>query len=240
MASENSMAGIYAALEKGCYGSEIDIQRTKDGHYVVNHDSDFKRVAGVAKSSQDMTLAEIKKMKIKDTTGGSKEHQISTLEEMLDAVKGRMKLFVELKGSTADNRMVDDVVKMAGEKDCVEDVVLISLDYKIIDYAESKYPEFETGTLFFAGLGNVARLNCDFLIMEEQTATTNRINQIHLADKKAMVWTVNTREGMLKFLDSDIDAIITDQVELVSQVEKTLKNRDEFAVLRDKLGNFWG
>lgn len=35
MASENSIEGLYAAMEHGCYASEIDVQRTKDGHYII-------------------------------------------------------------------------------------------------------------------------------------------------------------------------------------------------------------
>ena len=68
-----------------------------------------------------------------------------TLEDLLDVVKGKGTLFIELKGVTADRQMADDVVRMVREKDCVGDVVLISLAYDVIDYAERTYPEFETG-----------------------------------------------------------------------------------------------
>lgn len=44
-APENTVAGINAAYSLGAYGSEIDIQRTSDGYYIVNHDriSDVRR-----------------------------------------------------------------------------------------------------------------------------------------------------------------------------------------------------
>ncbi len=38
--NENTQSGLNAAWKAGAYGSEIDIQRTKDGYYVVNHDGD--------------------------------------------------------------------------------------------------------------------------------------------------------------------------------------------------------
>ena len=239
LASENSVEGLYAAIEHSCYGSETDIQRTKDGYYVINHDNDFKRLTGVARAPKDMTFDEVKELRIKDTTGSGAELTVPTLDEMLDVVKDKEKLFIELKGVTADRQMVDDVVRMVREKDCTDDVVLISLDYDVIDYAETAYPEFETGVLIFAGLGNVARLNCDLLIMEEDMGTETRIDQIHNAGKKAIVWTVNTESSMLRFLDSDCDAIITDEIALAEQVSEKLASRTEYQVLQDKLADFW-
>ncbi len=239
MASENSIEGLYAAIEHGCYGSETDIRRTKDGYYVINHDNDFKRLTGVAKAPKDMTLDEIRQLRVRDTTGSGAELSVPTLEEMLDVVKDREKLFIEFKGATADRQMADDVAALCREKDCVDDVVLISLAYKVIDYAETAYPEFETGVLFFAGLGDVSRLNCDLLIMEEEMGTPERIRQIHNAGKQAIVWTVNTEQSMNRFLQSDCDAIITDEIELAETVQAKLDARTEYEVLEDTLADFW-
>ena len=133
--------------------------------------------------------------------------------------------------------MVDDVVNMVRQYDCVDDVALISLNYDVIDYAETTYPEFMTGTLFFAGLGDVTKLNYDLLIMEEETATSAQILSIHTAGKKAVVWTVNTETSLKHFLDSTADAIITDEIVLAEAVQKQLDSRTEYQVLQDRLGN---
>lgn len=237
LASENSLEGLYAAMDEGCYASEIDVQRTKDGHYIVNHDNDFKRLTGMAGAPGDMTLEEIEKLEIRDTTGSGKTYSVVTLEEMLDVIKDREILYIELKGVSADRRMVDDVAALVRDHDCVDDVALISLSYDIINYAESAYPEFATGTLFFIGIGNVSRLNCDLLIMEEETATEGRISQIHEAGKEALVWTVNSEESMKRFMDSSVDGIITDEVLLAKDVRDRLKERTDMEVLYDRLGN---
>ncbi len=235
LASENSLEGLEAAIEKGCYGSEIDIQRTKDGHYVVNHDNTFKRLTGVNKPSYDMTLQEIKDLEVKDTTGSGELTRIATLEEMLDAIKGKGKLFIELKGATADEQMADDVVRMVRERDMIDDVAIISLKYKLIDYVETNYPEFETGTLLILGFGTIARMNCDDLIMEEEMAAEDTVDLIHAYGKQAIVWTVNTRSSMLRFLDSKVDSIITDQIDLVHAVQEELDQRSDLKVIRDTM-----
>ncbi len=237
MASENSIEGLELAIDHGCYASEIDVQRTKDGYYIINHDSTFQRLTGVNKAPEEMTLAEIRELRIQDTTGNGQELPVVTLEEMLEVIRGKEKLFVELKGATADRQMVNDVVQIIREADCVEDCVLISLTYDIIDYAETNYSEFETGTLFFMGLGDVSKLNCDLIIMEEELATDARIMRIRDAGKMPVVWTVNTELGMRKFLDSPIDGIITDEILLAEEVQASLDARSTLDFMKDQLSS---
>ena len=239
MASENSLEGLQAAIEHNCYGSEIDVQRTKDGYYIINHDTTFKRLTGVDKTPGEMTLAEVMELRIQDTTGNGKLLKVATFEEMLDIIKNREILFIELKGESADQRTADDLIKIIREKKCEKDVAFISLNYDIINYIETNYPEFDTGTLFFIGLGDITKLNCDMLIMEEEIATDTRINLIHNANKKAMVWTVNTPEGMYRFLNSQIDGIITDEVILSEETQIKLNNRNDLQVIQDKFSNVW-
>ena len=123
MAPENSLEGIELAIQHGCYACETDTQRTKDGYYIINHDDDFKRLTGVDRKPSDMMLEEVRQLAITDPATGVTS-KVPELDEMLDVVKGRVKLFIELKGSTADRQMVDDVVRMVREKDCVADVAL--------------------------------------------------------------------------------------------------------------------
>ncbi len=238
MAPENSLEGLELAIDHACYAAETDTQRTKDGYYIINHDDDYKRLTGVARKPGDLTLEETMALTITDPATGATA-PVPTLDEMLDVVKGRITLFLELKGASADRQMVDDVVKLIREKDCVENVTLISLKYDIIDYAETQYPEFETGVLMFGGLGDVARINCDLLILEEEMSTDSRIDSIHAGGKEVYVWTINTEKGMYKFLDSHCDGIITDQVEMAERVQAALDNRSDLRLLQDRLEDFW-
>ena len=235
MAPENSLEGLKCAIEHECYGSETDAQRTADGEYIINHDDSFKRLTGVDRMPGEMTLDEIRKLTITDPVTG-KQANVPTVEEMLDIIKGREKLFLELKGRSADKKMVDDLVRLIREKNCVQDVILISLKYSVIDYAKAAYPEFETGILIFGGIGDVSRLNCDIIIMEEEMASDRRISQIHANGKRAFVWTVNTEGGLYRAMRSECDGIITDKVELAQSVQKKVESRSDLQRLRDQ---FW-
>lgn len=225
LAAENSILGMEKAYKEGASWSEIDVQRTKDGAYIINHDKNFLRVAGSSKKSSELTLEEVKRLRIRDLFDKSRsEEEVPTLEEYLEAAKGKIGLYIELKGSTADFKMVDDVVSLVKQKGMEKEVAILSLDYKLIEYSESKYPEIDTGYLYFFSIGDTKNLIADILIMEEQEATRKNIVKIHEAGKKAVVWTVNTDESINKFVLSEVDGIITDYV---VKVKEGIKERDE-------------
>ncbi len=234
-APENSLEGLEIAIEQSCSGAETDIQRTSDGHYIINHDDTFLRLAGDGRAPQEMTLDEVKQLRNIEAAFPGKELEIPTIEEVLDASTGRITLFIELKGKTADRQMVDDIVEIVRARDAVDDVVLISLNYDAIAYAETTYPEFETGLLFFAGYGDLSLLKADLLIMEEEMATYDNVILAHQAGKKVGVWTVNTQEAMERFLESDVDLVITDKMEMAQQVQEQIDGRSDLDVVMSRI-----
>ncbi len=225
---ENTVAGIERAWDIGVYGSEIDIQRTKDGTYVLNHDGNFQRVAGEKAKPEDMTLEEIKTLSIEG-------EPVATLEEALLATKGKGILFIELKGNTADQRMAVDTVKTVKEYGMEQECVLISLKYNVIDYIESTYPEIQTGYLTFASFGDTELLNCDYLALEEESATADAISAIHKQGKKALVWTANEKKAQKHFLNSLVDGLITDNITQASQLYSELRERTDLQRMADRI-----
>ena len=227
-AAENTISGIDAAVRAGAYGSEIDIQRTKDGSYVINHDGTFKRVAGDGRKPEEMTLDEVKELRVDG-------EPVPEFEEMLDASKGRLVLFIELKGSTADRKMADDAVRLVKQHGMKDECVLISLKYDLIDYIEKTYPEIQTGFLTFASFGKTAELNCDYIGLEEESATFDTIRNIHAEKKKALVWTANEEGSQRHFLCTEADGIITDNVSQALLLSKKLDDRSDIDRIVDKI-----
>ena len=233
---ENTVVGINKAVEAGIEAAEIDIQRTKDGHYIVNHDDNFSRLCGNSAKPSDLTLEEIEKLIIVDSRFPNDPQSVSTFEDMLEATKDRITLFVELKGATADEQMCDDAVRMIKERGMEEECVLISLKYSLIDYIETKYPEMQTGYLLFAGFGNLTELNCDYVGLEEESATTSNITNLQKAGKKVMVWTLNDEDDQRKYLLSQADYIITDQIVQAKELKEKLSHREDVEVIMDYFG----
>ncbi|HFI0030090.1 TPA: glycerophosphoryl diester phosphodiesterase membrane domain-containing protein [Streptococcus suis] len=236
LGAENTVAGILAAAEEGVAWSEIDIQRTKDGHYVLNHDGDFQRVAGDSRSSSEMTLAEIQELQVADAFDTSRPAQpVPTIEEVIEASKGKIGLFIELKGKTADKQMVDDIVAMVKSYGVEKEVALLSLDYSLITYIEETYPEMDSGYLYYFSIGQTGDLQGDYLIMEEAEASLEKVADLKAQGKKVIVWTVNTEESIQRFVNSEVDGIITDYVLDVKAGIKARDERTDFDVIVDSV-----
>ena len=235
MASENSLEGVDESVKRNVYGAETDIQRTKDGAYVINHDSTFSRLTGVDKAPEELTLAEVKELRIKDTTGSGALLEVPTMEELLDRCKGRITAFVELKGASVDEKMADAAVAAIRERDMTDEAVLISLKYDVLDYVKKTYPEIKTGVLIFGGMGDISKMSCDMILMEEDMSTFWQILQLKAAGKQTGIWTVNKEDGMKHFLNSGADYIITDDIPMAIRMQEELKKRTDVQLMEDRI-----
>lgn len=90
-APENSSAAILGSIAMGADIVELDVAPTKDGHYVLLHDGALDRVSTGKGKAKDLTLAEIKRYRLKDErTGAPTEYEILTLEEAFALTRGKI------------------------------------------------------------------------------------------------------------------------------------------------------
>ena len=230
LGNENTVLSLERAIEHGASATEIDVQRTADGYYIINHDTTFERCCGVDKRPGEMTLAEIKTLEVVNAQDPlAPTAEVATMEEILDAAKGHLTVYIELKGESADHQMADDIYRMIVERGMQDECMFISLSYELIDYIETTYPEMRTGYLCYFSFGNIGDMNCDALLLEAETATQANVDKIHTAGKEVNVWTVNTLDGMTRFMTSDVDGIITDEVAQAELVRSILTERSDSA-----------
>lgn len=98
-APENTLSSFYLGLMQGANGIETDIQRTKDGVLVVFHDDTVDRVSDGQGRVCDLTLAELKQLKIYGNNTFGFYDRALTLEEFLDKFAYYdIKFAIELKG----------------------------------------------------------------------------------------------------------------------------------------------
>jgi glycerophosphoryl diester phosphodiesterase len=79
------MASFERALADGANALELDIHPTADGHFVVAHDADGSRTAGVSEAIDGILLEQVKKWNLGDSAD---RHEVPTLSEVLDGFPG--------------------------------------------------------------------------------------------------------------------------------------------------------
>ena len=229
LSTENTVESIRAAIEAGATASEIDVQRTADGHYVIFHDNTLKRLCNDPRTIQELTLEEIKKLRI--TAPDGHQGRIATLEEILNTAKDEINLYIELKGKSAGMQMANDVYQMLVERNMVDQVRIISLNANLITQVEKTYPDVETEYLCYIAYGQLESMEVDAIGLEEELATTKRIDNLHDAGKKVDVWTANSFGSIIRFMVSNVDGIITDSVQLAISIKDGKSDSPDFTRL---------
>ena len=84
---ENTLPAFERALADGANSLEIDVHPTADGHFVVAHDPDGQRMAGVAENIGTSTLDQVKRWNVAAGTGRADlgRHSVPSFAETLEA-----------------------------------------------------------------------------------------------------------------------------------------------------------
>lgn len=96
-APENTVANVAVAIRKGFDLYETDIQRTRDGVFVIVHDETLERETDGEGRVADLTLSELKALTKRYRDGSLSGEKVATLEELLVAGKGRIRYKADLK-----------------------------------------------------------------------------------------------------------------------------------------------
>ena len=219
---ENSIEALEGATEVGADYVEFDIILTKDNKFVVMHDYNLKRLAGVNKRVQDMNFNEVVGLTIKQ---GDFTSKIPSLEEFVNKAKElNMKLVIELKPHGAEPSNYIDILIGEIKRLKLENYKFMSLNSKVMEELETKVPNLETGYVIPLQFGNFHHSNIDFFVIEDFSYRDRLVEQARKENKQVFVWTINNPALITKYLQSPADGIITDEPELVKDEKNILEN----------------
>lgn len=209
---ENSMPVILSSIDKGIQSIEVDVQLTKDGVAVLNHDATLYRMAGVKSRVSDLTYAQISKLTIGQDPDGL-PIPITTLDEVLDVAQGQIKLLIDLKPTGPSGPLVQEVVRLVHDYEMEQDVYIQSFDSSTLRQIRQLAPEIRIGQIMYFAVGNLSSLDVDFYTVEQVMVTKQLVDRAHAAGREVWVWTVNGRHNLKEMLKFKIDGVITDTPE---------------------------
>jgi len=120
---ENTIRGFCYALELGVDYVECDVHLTKDNQLIVMHDETVDRTTNGTGAIRNLTFAEIRSL------DAGKGERVPTLAEVLEVVKDRAILLIELKGEGVEEQAVQTVKEM---QEATDDFVLPQMDEQVI------------------------------------------------------------------------------------------------------------
>lgn len=143
---ENSTLAFKKAIKQDL-PIEFDIRITKDNKLVVFHDDNLKRMTKIDKNIVDLTFDEVRKLYLLNT-----KEKIPTLKEVLNLVKGKVLLDIEIK----DTKKKDIVIELLLEQlDSYKgEIILKSFNPIIMKKIKHKTNKYRLGLLLTNHSGN--------------------------------------------------------------------------------------
>ena len=218
-APENTLAAVEAALEAGTDWVEIDVQETADGEVVVLHDSDLKKVGGVDLKIWDATWEDLQEIDVGSFFAAEfSDQRVPKLEQVLELCRGKAGVVIELKYYGHQVSLEERVAEIVDGMGMASDIKVMSLDYDGLKRMKAVRPEWTTGILTSVVMGDLTRMDVDFLAVNSGMANRRFVNSSHRAGKEVFTWTVNDALGMSAMMDVGVDSIITDDPRLARDV----------------------
>lgn len=199
---ENTLAGFALALDQGADGIELDVHLTLDGRIVVHHDPSLAGTTGPG-SGPTIRASTLEALR------AASAEELPELEDVLELVRGRARLHVELKGAGVALPVARLVKHAAGG------IAVHSFDHRAVRQLATVAPALATGILMVArAVDPVALLEAASARTLWQEATLmdgTLVRDVHAAGGQVIAWTVNDVELALHLAAMGVDGICTDR-----------------------------
>jgi glycerophosphoryl diester phosphodiesterase len=225
---ENTYSAIQAALASGADYIEFDVQMNADGDFIVIHDANFKRTAGVDQSVFKTTNQQCQQISVHNPkVCGDKFYPeaVPSLSLILELIKmyPQASAIVEIKKQSLHHWGYEKVMHklinqlMPYQKQCV----LISFDDHAIEYAKQK-SSLMTGWVFNkfdkAHYQRAKELKADFLMSNYKKLPKDKLPWPEF--KRWMLYDIMDADLAVHYAENGVELIETGDLDTILQSPK--------------------
>ncbi|MBI1926679.1 glycerophosphodiester phosphodiesterase [Candidatus Poribacteria bacterium] len=206
---ENTLRSIQKAIDLGVDQIEIDVHLTRDGHLVVIHDATVDRTTDGHGAVADLTLLEAKQL------DAGKGERIPTLLEVMEVVRGKVILQIELKGPDT----AEPVVRAVEQNGMVGEVVLTSFVHERLREVHRLNPNIALGALWSHppddACEQALHIGAEALHIQHQNIDAGLVQKAHASGLKLRAWNPDTIEEMQRVIALGVDAVGSNRPDLL-------------------------
>jgi glycerophosphoryl diester phosphodiesterase len=153
---------------------------------------------------------------------------VPTLAEVLQIIKAAdARLVIELKYYGHDQQLEQRVIDEVEAAGLTDRVAIMSLKLAGVQKLKQLRPAWTGGLLAATAIGDITRLDADFLAVNQNMASRRFIERARAAGKQVFVWTVNDGLSLNHWMSMGVDGVITDEPALARSI---LEQRREMTV----------
>ena len=157
---ENSIEGVKSCIDRGVDIIEIDVHKTKDGHFILMHDESVRRTTNGRKRVSKYLLKDIINLHLKNMNGEITNYTVPTLESVLLVAKDKVIINIDKSAG-----YFNELLKIIDELNCGSNVILKGIGPANFFYNLSKIDTTET---LFIPILNGRRNDIDTFAMKSE------------------------------------------------------------------------
>jgi glycerophosphoryl diester phosphodiesterase len=220
-APENTLKSFKKAIELGADYIEFDVHKTKDDNIVVIHDENTYRTTGEKGEIKNMTLEEVKHLRIEE------DEQIPTLQEVIDLAKGKVGLQCEIKAPNLAAPLIDALRNAS----LIEETIISSFNLDELTTAYETESNVRiaslepTGNKWIKGweskkqaIKRAHTMHCYAIHPLYRLIDEEAIDYAHQLNLRVHPWTVDSKIAIKKLIKWGVDGLITNDVEKVQSI----------------------
>lgn len=206
---ENTLLSIQKAIDLSVDQIEIDVHLTRDQHLVVIHDTTVDRTTDGQGAVADFTLEEIKQL------DAGKGERIPTLQEVIDLVRGKVVLQIELKGPDT----AEPVVRTIEKNNIENEVLLTSFVHERLREARRLNSSLALGALWSNPPDDACEQAVDMgaigIHIQYKNIDAQLVQKAHAHGLLIRAWNPDTVEEIQQIIDLGVDAIGSNRPDLL-------------------------
>lgn len=217
---ENTALAFEQALAHPIWGMELDLQLTADGHVVVFHDDDLRRIGASMRHVSGMTLAEYQALDLAAWFGGDHPAQcVLTLERLLETFGQRTRLLLEIKVNPHardplhHRKLMAHVVRAIVAADLCASTAILCFDFELLVYGHL----IDSRVQFVWNQRRARRADGDDFLAAYSVdfvgLSAAFVEVAHAHGKPVLTYTVNDEEALHHVLQAGANGIMSDNPE---------------------------
>lgn len=206
---ENTLPSFQKALDLNVGGIELDVHVCKTGELIVIHDFTVDRTTNGFGTVAELTLSEIKDLRINDHI------EVPTLEEVLELVGKKCLINIELKGRHTAKPVSHLIEKYILEKDySYDNFIVSSFQREELEMMFLINPKVNLGILSQASVSQALEwanaFSAKAIHPHFSLLTEENVRKTQEQGFKIYTWTINEKEDIERIKTYNVDGIITD------------------------------
>ncbi|MEM3708310.1 MAG: glycerophosphodiester phosphodiesterase family protein [Nitrososphaerales archaeon] len=207
---ENTLRAVKRALELNAKMIEVDVRLSKDEQIVVIHDESVDRTTNGKGLVKNLTLEELRKL------DAGKGEKIPTLQEVINAVRKKAILIIEIKVLNIEDSIVRTI-----EKEGIEnEVIVTSFNHHILKRIKNLNPTIKTGVIFkchpIKSVDLALNANAESLFPEYRYLSKEMVNEAHKNNLRIFPWTIDDPSIANELIEIGVDGIVTNKPDLLN------------------------